>query len=179
MQRPATGRSYSVPLIAVASVSHEMQRRGGELIEERLTESIIGAFYEVYNTLGFGLQEHFYASALERELVARNHQVSREVVVDVWYKGALLGRQRLDMVVDRKVVVETKSTFELHSSAARQCFSYLRASRIEVGLLLHFGPEPNVKRLVSRKSGSRRYTGIRDGRETALQGCKSEKSDQI
>jgi len=144
-----------------------MQRRGGELYEERLTESIIGAFYEVYNVLGFGLQEHFYVSALERELVARNHQVSRELQVEVWYKGVLLGRQRLDMVVDGKIVVETKATYELHASAVRQCFSYLRASGIEVGLLLHFGPEPNVKRLVSRK-GPRGYTGLKDGRETAL-----------
>ena len=143
-----------------------MQRRGGELYEERLTESIIGAFYEVYNVLGFGLQEHFYVSALERELVARGHQVLREFQVEVWYKGVVLGRQRLDMVVDRRVVVEAKSTFELHTSAARQCFSYLRASGIEVGLLLHFGPEPNVKRLVSR-TGPRGFTGMRDGRVTA------------
>jgi GxxExxY protein len=144
-----------------------MQRRG-ELHEERLTESIIGAFYEVYNVLGFGLLEHFYVSALERELVRRNHQVAREVSVEVWYKGELLGRQRLDMVVDGKVVVETKSTLELHASAARQCFSYLRASGIAVGLVLHFGPEPNVKRLVSWKDGARQHTSIRDGRETAL-----------
>jgi hypothetical protein len=67
-----------------------MQRRGGELIEERLTESIIGAFYEVYNLLGFGLQEHFYVSALERELIARNHQVSREIPVEVWYRECSL-----------------------------------------------------------------------------------------
>jgi GxxExxY protein len=144
-----------------------MQRRG-ELHEERLTESIIGAFYEVYNVLGFGLLEHFYVSALERELVARSHQVAREVPVEAWYKGVLLGRHRLDMVVDGRVVVETKSTFELHASAARQCFSYLRASGIEVGLVLHFGPKPNVKRLVSWKDEARRYTSIRDGRGTAL-----------
>src|SRR5258708_34354142 len=129
-----------------------MQRRG-ELLEERLTESIIGAFYEVYNVLGFGLLERFYASALARELIARNHHVAREFPVQVHYKGESLGRHRLDMVVDEKVVVETKSTLELHASAARQCFSYLRASGLEVGLVLHFGPEPNVKRLVSRNGG--------------------------
>ena len=146
----------------------------GELYEERLTQSIIGAFYEVYNVLGIGLLEHHYAAALECELAARNHQVSREVPIDVWYKGVLLGRQRIDLIVDGKVVIETKATRELHASAARQCFSYLRASGIEIGLVLHFGPRPNVKRLVSRKGDRQGQAGIRHGQETDLEGSNSE-----
>ena len=80
-----------------------------ELLEERLSHSVIGAFYEVYNTLGFGFLEHIYVMALERELLARGHEVGREVSVPIMYKGELLGNQRLDMIVDRKLVVETKS----------------------------------------------------------------------
>lgn len=121
-----------------------------ELVEERLTRSIIGAFFDVYNTLGFGFLEHIYVMALERELIARGHAVTCEVGVPVLYKGQELGFQRLDMIVDGKVIVETKSTYELHKAARRQVLNYLRATRLEVGLLFHFGPEPRFYRLVSR-----------------------------
>lgn len=56
--------------------------------------------------------------------------------------------QRLDMIVDDRLVVETKSTYELHRAAHRQVYNYLKATRLEVGLLLHFGPEPKFYRLV-------------------------------
>jgi GxxExxY protein len=128
----------------------------GWLVEEKLTHSILGAFFEVYNALGYGYLEHIYVTALERELLARGHSVAREVGVRVIYKGEELGYQRLDMIVDGKVVLETKSTQELHESATRQLHNYLRATNLEVGLLLHFGPEPRFFRLVNprRKSAS-------------------------
>ncbi|MDP9177097.1 MAG: GxxExxY protein, partial [Gemmatimonadota bacterium] len=85
-----------------------------QLVEQELTKSIIGAFYEVYNTLGFGFLEHTYVMALERELRARGHHVAREASVRIMYKGEELSYQRLDMIVDGKVIVETKSTLELH-----------------------------------------------------------------
>src|SRR5688572_28944668 len=124
-----------------------------DLVEERLTHSIIGAFYDVYNALGFGFLELVYLSALERELRARGHAVGREVYVPVLYKGDEVARQRIDMVVDQRVVVEAKSTQDLHKSAKRQVYNYLRATRLEVGLLLHFGPEPSFYRLVFRAAG--------------------------
>lgn len=86
--------------------------------------------------------------ALERELLARGHRVSRQVGVPVFYKGHELGYQRLDMIVDDKVVVEVKSTYELHKAAPRQIPSYLQATKLEVGLLLHFGPEAKYFRVV-------------------------------
>jgi GxxExxY protein len=119
-----------------------------ELIEEQLTKSVIGAFYEVYNTLGYRYLEQVYLAALERELRARGHAVGREVWVPVHYKGEVISRQRLDMIVDERLVVEAKSTQELHKSAPRQVYNYLRATRLQVGLLLHFGPEPAFYRLV-------------------------------
>lgn len=121
-----------------------------ELLEKELTRSIIGAFYRVYRTLGYGFLEHVYVLALERELRARGHQVAREMSVDIIYDGEELCTQRLDMVVDGKVVVETKSTYDLHPAAQRQLYNYLRASRLEVGLLLHFGREPEFYRLMYR-----------------------------
>ncbi len=66
------------------------------LIEEKLTRSVIGAFFEVYNHLGFGFLEHVCKTALERELLARGHRVAREVRVRVMFKGHEIAVQRLD-----------------------------------------------------------------------------------
>src|SRR5688500_7549111 len=77
-----------------------MAKRLGGLIEEALSSSVIAAFYEVYNNLGYGFLEHVYSLAMERELIARGHKVARELGVLVWYKGEELTWQRLDMVVD-------------------------------------------------------------------------------
>lgn len=122
---------------------------GRDLLEKDLTHSIIGAFYEVYNILGYGFLEHVYLLALERELVARGHQVAREVKVLVYYKGEPLAWQRIDMIVDGRVAIELKATQDLPPYAARQLNNYLRASRLQVGLLLHFGPKASFTRLVS------------------------------
>lgn len=119
-----------------------------ELLYERLTHSVIGAFYEVYNALGHGWLEHVYTAALVHELRARGHRVAREVSVDVFYKGARIASQRLDMIVDDVLVVEIKSTEVLPPHARRQLVSYLRATRLEVGLVLHFGLTPSVYRAV-------------------------------
>ena len=111
-----------------------------ELIEKELVYSIVGAAMEVYKELGFGFREHVYKLALERELIARGHRVAREVNVRIYYKGQELATDRMDMLVDEKVIVETKSTRERPKGAAEQLLSYLRSTDIEVGLLLHFGP---------------------------------------
>jgi len=121
------------------------------MVEEELTFSVIGAFFEVYNTLGHGFLEHLYVVALERELLAKDHHVAREVSVPVFYKGYELGRQRLDMIVDEKLVVETKSSYVLPREAKAQVYNYLKATGLEVGLLLHFGPEANFYRLDFRQ----------------------------
>ena len=118
------------------------------LLEERLTHSVIGAFYQVYNAFGFGFLEHVYTLALERELRARGHMVGREVYVPVYYKGEELTRQRIDMLVDETLIVEAKATAMLHRSASRQVYNYLNATRLQVGLLLHFGLEPAFYRLI-------------------------------
>ena len=103
------------------------------LVEEQLTHSVIGAFYDVYNALGYGFLEQVYTSALERELLARGHAVGREVYVPVLYKGDEISRQRIDMIIDQRLVVEAKATQELHKSAKRQVYNYLRATRSRSG----------------------------------------------
>ena len=120
----------------------------GELIHERLTHSVIGAFFEVHNNLGFGFLETIYVNALAIELRERGHVVDLEVSVQVSYNGVELGWQRVDMLVDGILVVEVKSTAELHPSARRQLLNYLCATQLEVGLLLHFGPSAKFYRVV-------------------------------
>ncbi len=132
----------------------------GELILEGLTYSVVGAFFEVYNALGFGFLEQLYVSALERELLARGHRVAREVSVSVFYKGNELGRQRLDMIVDEVLVVEAKATYELPGVATRQVHNYLRATNLRLGLLLHFGPEPKFHRVLCVNQSVRKRSGI-------------------
>ena len=126
-----------------------------ELVHERLTHSVIGAFFEVYNTLDFGYLEQIYLNALAIELRDRGHIVEREVRVLVRYKGTEIGQQRLDMIVDSTLVVEVKSTADLHPSARRQLQSYLCATRLDVGLLLHFGRKAAFQRLIGPAVGGR------------------------
>ena len=111
------------------------------LAEEALTHSIIGAFFEVYNTLGYGFPESVYVEALARELRRRGHRVEREALVKVWYKGEIIARQRVDLLVDDKVIVEVKAGPQLPPTASRQLCNYLKGSEKEVGLLLYFGPD--------------------------------------
>ena len=119
------------------------------LLHDTISRSIIGAFYEVYNHLGFGFLEQVYVLALQDELQARGHLVARQVGVSVAYKNRVIAVQRLDMVVDDCVIVEVKSSRTLPEMAARQVQNYLRASRLELGLLLHFGPRASFFRLIS------------------------------
>ena len=120
----------------------------GGLIEREVTSDVIGSFYDVYNTLGFGFVEHVYSLALERELLGRGRRVGREVSVRISYRGDRLTSQRVDMIVDEKVVVEIKSTHILPPTAKRQTLNYLRAPTLEVALLLHFGPQARFYRFV-------------------------------
>ena len=126
-----------------------------KLIHDNLSYSVIGAFFEVYHTLGFGFLEHVYVASLTRELHDRGHDVGREVSVPVLYKGEEVARQRLDMIVDGKLVVETKSGRALHEGAVRQVANYLRATTLELGLLLHFGPQPKFYRVICSNPAAR------------------------
>jgi GxxExxY protein len=96
-----------------------------------------------------------YAIALERELIARGRKIRREALIPIYYKGDILTTQRVDMIVDERVIVELKSTSVLPALAKRQTLNYVRASTLKVALLLHFGPEPAFYRFVhSKQPGS-------------------------
>jgi GxxExxY protein len=84
-----------------------------DLLHAGITEAIIGAFFEVYNNLGYGFLEFPYSLAMERELIERKRSVGREVAVPLFYKYCQLCTYRLDMLVDHQVIVEIKSGADL------------------------------------------------------------------
>jgi len=118
------------------------------LIEEEMTQSAIGAFYAVHNTLGFGFLESIYVRAMQVELEYRGHRVAREVPITIVYRGVEVGRHRLDLVVDDKLVLESKSSEKLQPDFRRQLLNYLKATDFEVGLFLHFGRRADFYRVV-------------------------------
>ena len=119
------------------------------LIDENITRQIIGAFYECYNQLGYGFLESVYRRALVQELRSRALTASEEAFVEVHYKGSSVGSFRLDLLVENRVVVEAKATSTLGPADRRQLINYLRATGLELGLLLHFGPEPRFERCLN------------------------------
>lgn len=127
----------------------DIGRSPRELIESQLTGKIIQCFFTVYNTLGFGMLESVYRKALSVELSRENLRAHHEVPIEVVYQGVQVGFFRLDLLVEEKVAVEIKATELLSPFAKRQLLNYLRASRLDVGLVLHFGPEAKFHRLVS------------------------------
>ncbi len=114
-----------------------------------VTARIIAAAKEVRQELGSGFEEVIYQRALARELPAHNLEFSREVWIDIHYKGEKVGRKRVDFIID-EVMVEIKAKAALEPVDFVQTLSYLRASGYKVGLLLNFGaPKLEVKRLVN------------------------------
>ena len=120
-----------------------------DLVGSETTGQIIGAFFEVYNRLGFGFLELPYRDALELELRERSEIVQREFPAPLFYKNIHLRTYRLDFVVNRNVVVEVKAGELLPKGSLRQLSNYLRATGFEVGLLLHFGLEPKFYRQIN------------------------------
>lgn len=106
---------------------------------ETITEQIIGAAFEVANTLGHGFLEAVYRNALRDEIELRGLAVESEKQYPVFYKGNQVGTYYADLVVAETVVVELKSVETLARDHVAQVINYLRASRLPVGLLLNFG----------------------------------------
>ena len=118
------------------------------LLEAETTKPILDVFRDVHRTFGFGYRERIYMLAIERDLRRLGHRVDREVGVIVYYRGEPLAHQRLDMVVDGRVIVEVKATGQLPPHASAQLFSYLCSTNYEVGLLLDFGHKADFKRVI-------------------------------
>ena len=113
-----------------------------------LTEEIIKAFYKVYNTLGYGFLEKVYQNALFIELTNIGLLVEMQKKISVYYEGEEVGEYFADLMVEESVIIELKATESLCEEHEFQLINYLKATQIEVGLLLNFGKKPEVKRKV-------------------------------
>lgn len=120
---------------------------GNLLKHENLTKKIIGTFYEVYNELGFGFLESVYEEAMLIALEAKEFNVEQQVPVPVWFRGKNIGDFDADLVVENKVIIELKAVRTIVDAHAAQLLNYLRATEIEVGLVLNFGQSPEFKRM--------------------------------
>jgi GxxExxY protein len=120
-----------------------------------LTQKIIGVFYEVYNELGTGFLESVYQKSLALALETTGLAVCSRVDIPVWFRGHQVGHFEGDLLVEKCVLLELKATRALDSSHQAQLLNYLRATGIEVGLLLNFGPRPEFKRLAFDNSKRR------------------------
>jgi GxxExxY protein len=112
-----------------------------------LTEQIIGIFYEVYNELGFGFLEKVYEEAMAGAFREHGITVQQQLPIPVWFHGHTIGSYDADLVVNGVVLLELKACRALDASHEAQLLHYLRSTEIEIGLLLNFGPRPQVRRL--------------------------------
>jgi len=116
-----------------------------------VTERIIKGFYKVYNTLGYGFLEKVYENSMVIELRRMGLHVEPQARIDLHYEGEKVGEYFADLFVNSCVIVELKAAEKLCDEHHAQLLNYLKATGIEVGLLLNFGPKPELKRKVMDK----------------------------
>jgi GxxExxY protein len=115
---------------------------------EELTEKIIKAFYKVYNTLGYGFLEKVYENALYIELTEMGFSVQKQKKHNVYYFGHIVGDYCADLLVNELIVLELKANECMVEANENQLINYLKATMLEVGLLLNFGRKPEVRRKI-------------------------------
>jgi GxxExxY protein len=113
-----------------------------------ITGKVIGAFFKVYNALGYGFNEKVYVNALAIELRKAGLKVVKQQEIVVYYDGENVGDYRTDIIVNDVVIVELKAARELAEEHEAQLLNYLKATTVEVGLLLNFGIKAEHKRKV-------------------------------
>jgi GxxExxY protein len=113
-----------------------------------LTEAIIGVFYEVYNELGFGFLESVYRNSLRLALLEKGLSVEQEVAVSVFFRGHNVGDFRADLIVNGTILLELKTAEQIIAAHESQVLNYLRSTALELGIILNFGPKPQVRRLL-------------------------------
>ncbi len=113
---------------------------------KEITDKIIGAYYKVYNELSFGFLEKVYENAMFIELRKQGLFVEKQKNILVFYDGEMVGDYYADLIVSEKVIIELKACESLREEHEAQLTNYLKATNIEVGLLLNFGFKPELKR---------------------------------
>jgi GxxExxY protein len=132
------------------------------MLHEEITQKIIKAFYKVYNTLGYGFLEKVYQKALLIELRGMGLHCIEEAPVKVYYEEQLVGDYRADIIVEDFVIIENKASEALAEENEFQLINYLKATDIEIGLLLNFGKTPEFKRKIFTNDRKLRNTDNAD-----------------
>ena len=130
------------------------------MLHSDLSEKLLGCFFHVYREFGYGFLESVYSNALATELEYQGIPVQRQVTVELFHRGNRVGLYRIDLVVENRILVEVKSTRQLVEADERQLLNYLKATPIELGFLLHFGPQPKFLRRVLTQA--RKHSGLAD-----------------
>ncbi len=118
------------------------------MLLENKTRLIIKCFYEVYNTLGYGFLEKVYEKALIKELQTNKFFCEEQKKIEVFYKGKNVGEYYADILIDNEIILELKAAESLCEEHEYQLINYLKATNIELGLLLNFGKKPEIKRKI-------------------------------
>ena len=118
------------------------------MLHEEISEKVIGTFYDVYNELGHGFLESVYENAMVIALREKGMRVEQQVEIPVWFRSQKIGVFYADLVVEGVLIVELKAVRSFDPSHEAQLLNYLRATAIEIGLLLNFGVRPEVKRKI-------------------------------
>lgn len=126
-----------------------------------ITELILKAFFNVYNELGFGFLEKVYERAMICELIDLGLEVESQKKLTVYYKKKNVGDYFADIVINQSVIIELKAVDNICPEHEVQLVNYLKATDIEVGLLLKFGKKPQYKRKVFTKEYRSQYNSIK------------------
>jgi GxxExxY protein len=118
------------------------------LLHEEITEKIIKAYYKVYNTLGYGFLEKVYENAMAIEIRQMGLEVKCQYPIKVYYESKIVGEYFADLIVNDIVVIELKASSSLLEEHECQLINYLKATKIELGLLMNFGKNAAYKRKV-------------------------------
>ena len=119
-------------------------------MNDHLSELIIGCAYTVANTLGAGFLEKVYENAFAHELRKQGLEVAQQSGITVYYDGIVAGEYIADLLVENEILVELKAVKSLDNVHMAQCLNYLKATRLQVFLLINFGtPHIEVKRIVN------------------------------
>jgi len=119
-----------------------------KLLHSSITDKIIKAFYNVYNMLGYGFLEKVYENSMIIELRKMGCKVKQQHNVKVYYDNKQVGDYYADLIVDESVIIELKAAKNLCPEHEAQLINYLKATEIEVGLLLNFGKKAEFKRKI-------------------------------
>jgi GxxExxY protein len=118
------------------------------LLHKEITDIILKGFYNVYNTLGYGFLEKVNENAMVIELTKLGLNVHKQVPINVFYGEQLVGEYYADLVVEKTIIIELKGAENISEAHEFQLINYLKATEMEIGILLNFGKRPEFKRKI-------------------------------